>query len=124
MRMMIALCAVVVLLSGCGQQAPITSHGKPVSHWLDAMKSPNPTVRKEAVTALGHVGTADPAALPALIKAVEDSDARIRAEAVLALLNIGPPAKEALPALEKARKDRDKKVQRYAARAIERIEGK
>src|SRR3954451_18121325 len=109
-----------VPLIGCGENAPLTSHGKPVSHWLEALDSPEVKTRKKAVVALGHVGTADPAALPALIRATKDRSPEVRSAAVLALLNLGPAAREAIPALEEARKDRDAKVRTYAEKALEK----
>jgi len=113
-----------IVLIGCGkEQAPLTSHGKPVVHWLEELNKTDPKARKKAVVALGHVGTADPAALPALIGAVKDRDAAVRSKAILALLNIGPDAKDALAALDDARKDKDATVRSYAAKAMERIQG-
>jgi HEAT repeat protein len=120
MRHMVLL-VLVGLVGGCGEQRPVMSHGKPVGHWVEALRDPNAKVRKQAVTALGHVGTADPAALPAVIEAVNDRDARVRAEAVLRLLNLGPAARDAIPALEQACRDRDPTVRAYAARALERV---
>jgi HEAT repeat protein len=111
------------LASGCGKKEPLLSHGQPVSHWLGVLKDPNPQARKKAVTALGHVGAADPDAIPAVVGAVKDPDPAVRAEAVLALLNLGPVAKEAVPILEEARSDRDPKVREYAWKALERIQG-
>src|SRR5438552_19213794 len=112
----------VVLLGGCGK-APTMAHGKPVSHWVQALEDPDRQVRLKAVKALGNVGAADPAAVPALAGAVKDRDAGVRAEAVLALLKIGPDARDAVPALTEAQKDRDAKVRAYAAKALERIQG-
>jgi HEAT repeat protein len=109
--------------TGCGQKDPLLAHGKPVDHWLHEIKSAELKARKKAVIALGHVGTADPRAIPALIAAVKDRDATIRKEAVLALLNIGPPAKDALAALREAEKDQDATVRWSASKAIARIQG-
>jgi HEAT repeat protein len=117
------LSAAALLLAGCGAAQPTMVHGKPVSHWLEALRSPEAGVRKKAVHALGFVGASDPAALSALTGAVKDRDAGVRAEAVLALLNLGPAARDALPALEEAQKDRDARVRAYAAKALERVKG-
>jgi HEAT repeat protein len=119
-----ALLAALGLSLGCGQKKqPLTASGKPVSHWVEALDDPDPLKRKRAVKALGAVGTADAAAIPALKAALKDRDPRVRAEAALALLNVGPPAKEALPALEEARQDRDAKVRAHAEKAVVRIRG-
>ncbi|HEY1860092.1 MAG TPA: HEAT repeat domain-containing protein [Gemmataceae bacterium] len=115
--------SLAVLAAGCAKKEPLLSHGQLVSHWLEVLNDPNPQNRKKAVTALGHVGSADPEAIPAVISAVKDPDATVRAEAVLALLNLGPAAKEAVPTLEEARSDRDPKVREYAAKTLERVQG-
>jgi HEAT repeat protein len=122
MRVLFIL-GLIILASGCGKREPVISHGRPVSHWLQAIHDPDVKTRKKAVVALGHVGKADPAAIPAVIEAVKDADPSVRAEAVLALLNIGPDAKDAIPALTEAQGDKDINVRTYAAKALERIQG-
>jgi HEAT repeat protein len=107
----------------CGKQQELTSHGQPVGHWVEELKNSDPKARKKAVTALGNVGAADPAVVPALASALKDADAGVRNQAALALLRIGPDAKEALPALEEAKKDRDATVRANAGKAVERIQG-
>jgi HEAT repeat protein len=122
------LLALTLLCAGAGchskKTEPLQSHGHPVSYWLVELKNPNPQARKKAVTALGHVGKTDPAAIPALIEALQDRDASVRDAAVLALLNMGPDAKDAIPALTECTKDKDANVQSHAVKAIERIQGK
>jgi HEAT repeat protein len=116
--------AMLALALGCGRdRQPLTSSGKPVGHWVEALNDPDPQKRKKAVKALGAVGAADPAAIPALVRALKDSDPRVRAESALALLNVGPAAKEAVPALEEACRDRDATVRDYAGKALGRIRG-
>jgi HEAT repeat protein len=114
---------VLVLVAGCGARAPLQSHGRPVSHWVEALREPDARVRKKAVHALGHAAGVDAEALTALIGALKDRDAAVRAEAVLALLNLGPAAQEAIPALEEAQKDRDARVRAYSGKALEKIRG-
>jgi HEAT repeat protein len=114
--------SLAILVNGCGRKEPIVSHGKPVSHWVEALEHPEPKVRKKAVIALGHVGTADSSVLPALIEAVKDRDPAVRCEAILALFNIGPSAEDALPVLRTATKDTNARVRSYAAKALERIQ--
>jgi HEAT repeat protein len=124
MRTVLALPLLAALAVGCGRdKQPLLSHGQPVRYWVDALQNRDPAKRKKAVTALGHVGTADPAAIPAVTGALKDRDPRVRAEAALALLNIGPPAREAVPALEEAQKDQEATVRSYAQKALERIQG-
>ena len=97
--------------------------GKPVSHWVEALKGPDAKLRKTAVTKLGNVGPADEVVLPALLGALEDTDAAVRREAILALMKYGPGAREAVPRLvDLKRRDRDAQVRSYAARAVEKLE--
>jgi HEAT repeat protein len=113
-----------VLVGGCGKpEAPLTAGGQPVAHWLDEVKKPDPKARKKAVRELGHVGTADPAAIPAVVGALKDRDVEVRREAALALLNLGAAAKDAESALTEAATDGDKTVREYAAKALDRIRG-
>ena len=111
------------LAAGCGKPPPPTAGGKPVSHWVQVLQGPDVRARKKAVARLGNVGTADPAAVPALANALKDPDARVRAEAALALLKIGPAATEAAPALAEARNDPDATVRSRAAAALDRMQG-
>ena len=55
----ILLTGMTILLCGCGKERPITAHGQPVSHWVEALQDRDPKVRKKAVVELGHVGTAE-----------------------------------------------------------------
>jgi HEAT repeat protein len=115
---------VATVLAGCGKEAePVVAHGKPVAYWLEELKKPDSGARKKAVTALMHVGKADPEAIAALIGAVKDRDAAIRDQAVLALLNIGPAASDAIPVLTEANNDPDATVRAHAAKALQRIQG-
>jgi HEAT repeat protein len=124
--MRLATCCVLpmaMLLVGCGgQKEPVMAHGKPVDHWLGELNNHHAKARKKAVTALGHVGTADSRAIPALIGAVKDPDAAVRSEAILALLNIGPDAKDAVPVLREAENDKDATVRSHAKKALARIQ--
>jgi len=112
-----------VLLSSCSKERPMLAGGKPVSHWVEALKGPDAKLRKTAVTKLGNVGPADEVVLPALLGALEDTDAAVRREAILALMKYGPGAREAVPRLvDLKRRDRDAQVRSYAARAVEKLE--
>lgn len=114
----------ICLLIGCGQPKAMLAGGKPVSHWLKAMQSPDPKVRKAAVTKLGNIGPADAAALPAINCALRDSDAAVRCEAILALLRSGPAATESIQTLmEMQGNDRNTQVRSYAAQALAKIQG-
>ena len=119
------LAAPLVAAVGCSSKpdGPLTAGGRPVSYWLDELKRPDAKARKKAVKELGHVGKADPAAVPAVTAALKDVDAGVRAEAALALLNLGPDAADAAPALADAARDRDPKVRDYAAKALAKVRG-
>ncbi len=118
------VCGLAALLSGCAKTPPTQAHGRPVEHWVQALRDPDARVRKKAVGALGNVGPADPAALPALTAAVRDPDAGVRNQAILALLKWGRDAREAVAVLEQARRDRDPRVRANAATALEKIQGR
>ena len=126
MRTVWVLAAVVgVLAGGCGKpDAPLTAGGKPVSYWLEEAKKSDPKARRKAVRELGHVGAADPAAIPAVAGALKDRDVEVRREAALALLNLGPAATGVEPGLAEAANDPDKTVREYATQALERVRGR
>jgi HEAT repeat protein len=111
-----------MLLSGCTKSPPTMAHYRPVSHWVLALRDPDPAARVQAVRILSNVGPADPAVLIALIGAIKDRDVQVRREAILALLKLGPAAKSATPALREAQADEDAAVREYAARALRRID--
>ena len=120
---LVLICGIALLAAGCGQPRATLAHAKPVSHWVGALHDPDARVRHKAVQALGNVGPADPAAIPALIEAVKDQDAKVREEAILALLKIGPAAKKAIPALTEAARDKNVQVRSYAVKALAKIGG-
>lgn len=110
------------LLGGCGRSAPpMLAGGKPVEAWVAALKSPDPLERKKAVEKLGNVGTANPAALPAILGALRDADPRVRFEAVAAVMKFGAAGKEAMPILAELRQDSDSRVADAATKALARL---
>ena len=113
-------------LAGCSRKhEPVTAGGRPAAAWVADLNSPDNRVRKKAVQELGHIGTADRAAVPALIGALKDNDATVREAAVLALLAIGPPAAQAGPALIEVRDtDPVSNVRQAASKAVERVQGR
>ena len=120
----VAVLIVAVFVSGCGRSGPPRAGGKPVDYWVQALRDPDPKVRKTAAFKLGNVGSADPTALPALREALQDRDAAVRCEVILALLKCGPEAEQAVPTLaEIRRRDPNARVRDYAARALEKIQG-
>jgi HEAT repeat protein len=116
--------ALALLVCGCANSPPTLAGGKPVTHWVEALRGPDAKARRKAADKLGNVGPADPAVLPALMAALRDADPGVRRAAVLALLKCGPAAREAAGALAELRqRDRDAQVRACAARALARVEG-
>jgi HEAT repeat protein len=124
--------AILMLTIGCplavgcgGSNIPKEKYfsGEPVEHWLEAIRSSDPKVRKKAADVLGNVGPIDPRSIPALIEAVRDTDPKVRDAAVLGLSKIGPDAAAAEPMLRDATKDKDETVRAHAATAVERVRG-
>jgi HEAT repeat protein len=111
-----------MLLAACGgKEESLMSHGKPVDYWLQELKKPDVKSRMKAVVALGHAGTADSRAMPALIEGVKDRDAAVRDEAILALFNIGPDAQDAIPVLREAENDKNPTIRFHATKALGRM---
>jgi HEAT repeat protein len=111
-----------VALGGCGPAPPTLSGGKPVTHWVEALRDPDARQRRTAAFKLGNAGPADAAVLPALVEALRDPEAAVRREAIVALVKFGPGAREATGTLNNLRElDPDPGVRADAARALERL---
>ena len=111
-------CFLLFAVLGCGKTEPTLAGGKPISHWMDSLHSPDAALRKKAVAKLGNVGPADPAVKPLLLEALKDSDAGVRKEAIGALMKYGTETKEALPTLtEMAKTDVNGEVRDSAEKA-------
>ncbi|HKU17585.1 MAG TPA: HEAT repeat domain-containing protein [Steroidobacteraceae bacterium] len=77
------------------------------------------TVRWASVRALGIVGSSDPAALPALVKAMEDDEAQVRGVAALAIGQFrGPMTAAAVAAVTARLRDDAWPVRKAAALAL------
>jgi HEAT repeat protein len=123
MKRVLMMTVVAVLAAGCGEAPPTLSGGKPMSHWVEALRGPDAKLRKTAAFKLGNVGPTDPAVLPALLAALKDNDAGVRSEAIVALMKCGPDAREAVESLtDLRRRDPDARVRNHAARALQKIE--
>jgi HEAT repeat protein len=120
MKRLVFLASLTTALLGCGKSEPALSGGKPVSYWVDALRAPDPRVRKEAAFKLGNAGPIEPTVYPAVVAALGDADAQVRVEVVKSLVKFGPAAKEAVPTLtELQQKDPDARVRTLAGRAID-----
>src|SRR5262245_35392079 len=102
---------------------PVTC-GKPLSHWVEQLKSPPTNARVEAARRIGDLREKALPALDALVTALGDADPTVRAAAAEGLRWIGPPGAAAVPALIKATGDADKGVRRAAALALGEISSK
>jgi len=85
--------------------------------------SERPPVRQAATEALASIGSAAKAAVPALVRNLEDPQREIRSATIVALARIGMGAKEAVPALRRL-PGQDPQLSVLAELAIKRIEGK
>jgi HEAT repeat protein len=107
---------------GCGKSDPPLADGRPISHWIQAVKDPNEKLRLEAIAKLGNVGNTDPEVLPILIAALKDRDLKVRCEAILALVKYGPGADAAIAPLAAIQSlDSNPKVREYAAKAVQKL---
>lgn len=82
----------------------------------------DPLVREHAAEAIGDIGPAAAAGVPALVKALKDPVAKVRRDAVRSLGQIGPAARAALDDVRKATGDPDSNVQAAATRALRLID--
>src|SRR5262249_21310926 len=118
LRLLCCLCLVLAAAVPCRAADESVYHGKPRGHWLKAAQDKDPSVRAEAVTALGEMGLTGPAVLAALTAALKDADEGVRGAAGDALAKLGPAA---VPALTQAAADKDQLTRAGAAAALGRI---
>lgn len=87
-----------------------------------------PLVREHAAEALGDIGPKaaehDPAVVPALAKALKDSDQGVRRDAVRSLGQIGPAAKPVLEDVKALLKDPEQRVVAAAEKSVRQIDAK
>src|SRR5262249_32535938 len=86
----------------------------PLSFWLTALDSPNGDLRYDALLAVRH----EKAAIPGLIRRLEDKVALLRTMAALDLSDFGAEAKEAVPGLGVMLKDEDRSCRQAARDAL------
>ena len=97
--------------------------GRPLSSWTEELSAPSPYTRHSAAYAIASMGPKGAPAVPALIKALEDSEATVRYASALALREIGPDTKGAVEPLRKLLDDRSEDVVSMARKAIKAISG-
>jgi HEAT repeat protein len=114
---------VVVVVSGCSRTEPTLAGGKPLDHWLDAIKDADPKTRRTAVVKLGNAGLNERGTFAAVVAALKDSDVDVRCEAILAILKFGAQTQEATPDLADLHQhDVDDKVRAYAGKALKKLQ--
>jgi HEAT repeat protein len=126
LTLLVVLGALAVLLPSSPVYAPrlyarYVNHydGHGVGYWADALKDPNPEVRKHAIFALGVLGKDAEDAVPDLAGImVDDADESLRVEASLALSKMGSAARPAVPSLARALGDTHPLVRINAARTL------
>ena len=115
----------------CLTFAPLSSGQQPASVDLsilvEDLKDKKAEVRANAVRRLTGIGEAAKPAVPALVKALNDSDAKVRYRVVIALGNLwsgiesGPEIETAIPALVKLLKEDDEYTRRRTIYALRKI---
>jgi HEAT repeat protein len=99
------------------------SHGRTLSEWIADLKAPAPQTRNAAAYEISGLGPAAAPAVPALVEALDDSEASVRFPVTVALGEIGPAAKAAVPKLKKMMDEEiNDEIAAAAKRALRRIE--
>lgn len=121
--------AVLVCTSAATAQAkPVhsrepVSNGRTLSQWVADLQAAAPQTRNAALYEIAGMGPKAAAAVPALIKALDDSAAAVRFPATVALLEIGPAAKAAVPRLRQMIEEEiNDEIAASARRALKRID--
>jgi HEAT repeat protein len=107
-------------LSGAADHPKVPSryHGRSAEEWIEDLTKPDPEARGKAAAALGNLGPHAVAAVPALVKALQDDDATVYSKAIFALARAGKPA---VPALIEALKSENSQVREGAAEVLGEI---
>lgn len=112
----VGLLALALVASGAPVQA------QSLDRLVEQLTAADLETRQEAARRLSLLRAGAQPALPALIRALSDSDDRVREHAVTALLAIGPAAAPAADALaERIRRDPSPDVRKYATYTLSRI---
>jgi len=127
-RMLGSLAAAVFVFTssgwaqGAASKEPVAD-GRTLSEWVADLKAPAPQTRNAAAYEISGMGPAAAAAVPALITALDDSEASVRFPVTVALAEIGPAAKDAVPRLKKMMDEEiNDEIAAAAKRALRRIQ--
>lgn len=105
--LVVAGCCLAVLSPAFSQDSnQISMDTRTIDKLIIGLKSPSPKNRYIAAHTLADLGSFAALAVPALTKALNDTDGSVRACVAFALGQIGPPAASAVPALTKALNDK------------------
>jgi HEAT repeat protein len=86
-----------------------------------ALQDREPQVRASAANLIGCIGEEAVPAVPGLALALQDKEACVRVEAAIALRRVGPRAAAAVPALIQSLEDSDPSVRSYASIGLSEI---
>jgi len=82
--------------------------GRPMTFWIDELKSKNPLSREEALLVLADLGPAAKETLPAVEKLLDDQQPSVRRQAALAVWQLGGSKKHAAKALARTSSSRSR----------------
>jgi hypothetical protein len=123
-----AVLLVVAASMGSAQSKPARSKepvadGRALSQWVADLKAESPQTRNAAAYEIAGMGPAAAAAVPDLIKALDDPVAAVRFPATVALMEIGPAAKAAVPRLQQMMaQEINDEIAASARRALKQID--
>jgi serine/threonine-protein kinase len=123
-QLFLAACLVMLLgtLIGAFWLHSARNDSRAESLWIESLRHSHAAVRAEAARALGDLGPAAKAGVPALIAVLDDSDPEVRGSAVRALERIGGSATLAVPSLIRLSKsDESESVRHLALHALGNI---
>jgi HEAT repeat protein len=113
-----------VRASACVAFWKITAQvGPAVEPMVELLEKGNWSDKRQSATGLGRMGSAAEAAIPALVRALNDPDDGVRWDAAVALGCIGSKAREAIPALIELLK-KDENVRDDIIKALKAIDAK
>lgn len=141
MRLMMLMLCAAGSIGGCGARpnmaapspkpmvqtssaAQASYDGRSLGEWAQELKNPDAKRRIGGAWAIGRMGPAAAAAVPALIEALNDPDRLVRTQSIASLGKIGPAASPAVPTLDYLAQDNDWATRQLASAALAAIQGK
>ena len=113
------LCLAIGLALLACREKEFEHEGRPISHWVQQMTSPDSAVRHQAVAAFAHDAGRSPEAARALLEVLSNErEADVHATIADALGTLGPYALEAAPALVRLLDDEHAPVRQSAVSAM------